>query len=629
MLNTTTCRWSQHFLQAAANKGHTAEFPVSMLRGLIDEPAAFGFDRELENLIIAVFGLEQQLAWYQFGGKADVTNLVAIRDEGMELRHPPMPDERAWADAVRRGGELFGAVLPVWRTPANLSNLAGTLRTAAVARKKAAGNLVQALEAHAEVLGLDLSATTGRLATARRAARLVEDLAGERDDVVLVQLAARADVGDIDDKAVGEVLAQAGNIGEALTRTHQWSLLQAIVPRARHDERARAILDRLRDVARHEQHGQDLVDALQAAVDASAALLAADPPVPRPTDPRPRRPWSGRPGQVPPGCRRPASPSIPTRPGCRPATAHPPCRAATARPRCRVRRAVARPEWGRCRSPRSAVRWLTRRPGTRSRPRSRPRSPPGGRSQSPGRRGDPRRRPRSRQFRKGGLVSAPIGVAQPDAVRRRVEAWLAKDDQADAIALAARPEWPAEPLLKIDGTAVRVVPCPTPLAARAALHDRADGERLVLLTELTDAELGDGLLAHLSGQRVRKIDPWDLVRQMFGGVADLDPTLVKVGAGSPTHSATTTRRTAGPPHPGRSSPATTPYAASPPNCSTCRGVKSMTVGWCSGAPTPSGSGGSPSSRRPSPTASRRTCRPSPATSRSRSWRPFGPVTAWT
>ncbi|MFF3869036.1 phage resistance protein [Micromonospora sp. NPDC001898] len=301
VLNTTTCRWSQHFLQAAANKGHTAEFPVSMLRGLIDEPAAFGFDRELENLIIAVFGLEQQLAWYQFGGKADVTNLVAIRDEGMELRHPPMPDERAWADAVRRGGELFGAVLPVWRTPANLSNLAGTLRTAAVARKKAAGNLVQALEAHAEVLGLDLSATTGRLATARRAARLVEDLAGERDDVVLVQLAARADVGDIDDKAVGEVLAQAGNIGEALTRTHQWSLLQAIVPRARHDERARAILDRLRDVARHEQHGQDLVDALQAAVDASAALLAADPPVPRPTDPPATPPVVGTPGAGPAG----------------------------------------------------------------------------------------------------------------------------------------------------------------------------------------------------------------------------------------------------------------------------------------------------------------------------------------
>ncbi|MEH0985861.1 BREX-2 system phosphatase PglZ [Micromonospora sp. CPCC 205556] len=126
-------------------------------------------------------------------------------------------------------------------------------------------------------------------------------------------------------------------------------------------------------------------------------------------------------------------------------------------------------------------------------------------------------------------MSAPVSAAQPDAVRRKIEAWLAEDDPADAIALTARPDWPAEPVLSLDGTRVRVVPCPTPLAARAALHDRADGERLVLLTELTDSELGDGLLAHLSKQTVRRIDPWDLVRQMFGGVKSLDPTLVRVG----------------------------------------------------------------------------------------------------
>lgn len=125
-------------------------------------------------------------------------------------------------------------------------------------------------------------------------------------------------------------------------------------------------------------------------------------------------------------------------------------------------------------------------------------------------------------------MSAPVGEAQPDAVRRKVEAWLAEDDQAPAIALAARPEWSADPLLNVGGAAVRVVPCRTPLAARAALHDRADGERVVLLTELTDAELGDGLLAHLSRQRVRKIDPWELVRQLFG-VRKLDPTLARAG----------------------------------------------------------------------------------------------------
>ena len=119
-------------------------------------------------------------------------------------------------------------------------------------------------------------------------------------------------------------------------------------------------------------------------------------------------------------------------------------------------------------------------------------------------------------------------MVRPDAVRRKVEAWLAEQDDAVAIALTARAEWPADPVLTVNGTSVRVVPCSTPLAARAALHDRAETERLVLLTELGDRELGEGLLAHVSKQTVRKVKPWDLVRQMFG-VADLDPTLARTG----------------------------------------------------------------------------------------------------
>ncbi|MFJ6199303.1 phage resistance protein [Micromonospora sp. NPDC092111] len=286
VLNTSTCRWSQHLLQAAANEGYTDHFPVHVLRRLIDEPAAFGFDRELQNLIIMVFGLEQQLAWYQRGGKVDVTQLALVRDE-LELRHPPMPDEDAWIEAVRRGAALFGAVLPAWRTPANLGELAGTLRQSAKVRQRAAVDLVQALEAHAEELGLDSAATTGRLATARRAARLVTEMAAERDDVVLVETTARADLGDVDDQAVGEVLSDAAEISGVLVRA-QWPMLRAIAARAAHDDQARTIIGQLRAVARHEQHGQDLVGALQTAVDAAAALLAAAPaaaPGTAPADP--------------------------------------------------------------------------------------------------------------------------------------------------------------------------------------------------------------------------------------------------------------------------------------------------------------------------------------------------------
>ncbi|MFC7548965.1 BREX-2 system phosphatase PglZ [Plantactinospora sp. GCM10030261] len=120
-------------------------------------------------------------------------------------------------------------------------------------------------------------------------------------------------------------------------------------------------------------------------------------------------------------------------------------------------------------------------------------------------------------------------AVRPAAVRRKVESWLAERDDAPAIALRARPEWTGDPVLTVAGTPVRVVPCPTPIAARAALADRAEPERLVLLTPLTDADLGDGLLAHLSRQTTRSVDPWDLVRQAFGNEVKPDQGLIRVG----------------------------------------------------------------------------------------------------
>ncbi|MFV2009374.1 MULTISPECIES: BREX-2 system phosphatase PglZ [unclassified Micromonospora] len=115
-------------------------------------------------------------------------------------------------------------------------------------------------------------------------------------------------------------------------------------------------------------------------------------------------------------------------------------------------------------------------------------------------------------------------AVRPDAVRRKVAAWLKEDDGTDAIALRAAPVWDSDAVIVVGRVRLRVVACPTPLAARAALHDRADDEKLVLLTDLPDAVLGDGLLAHLSRQSVRSVNAWELVRQMFGGVR-LDPSL--------------------------------------------------------------------------------------------------------
>jgi len=51
---------------------------------------------------------------------------------------------------------------------------------------------------------------------------------------------------------------------------------------------------------------------------------------------------------------------------------------------------------------------------------------------------------------------------QANAVRRKVQAWLAEPDAGAAIALRASPQWTEDPVLHLHGTQVRVVPCPTP-----------------------------------------------------------------------------------------------------------------------------------------------------------------------
>jgi hypothetical protein len=119
-------------------------------------------------------------------------------------------------------------------------------------------------------------------------------------------------------------------------------------------------------------------------------------------------------------------------------------------------------------------------------------------------------------------------VATEAQVRRLAQDWLRKASDAQVLAIRARPEWTAPELLDVGGQPVRVVPCPSPLAMRAALVDRAPGERLVVLTDCDEEALGLGLLAHCAKLHPISVDPWELVRNQFG-VTDLDPALGKEG----------------------------------------------------------------------------------------------------
>jgi len=272
-------------LTGAAKENYTDHFPVHALRRLIDEPDPRGFDKDLQNLIIAVFAEEHQLAWRQHGAPVRVESVLAVSDQ-LELRKPAMPTEEAWLSARKRGSGIFGAPMPGWLSPSNVAAMAETVRREAKRWAPPVAALVTELERRAAPLGLDPAATTGRLATARQVAKLLADLQNETDDVVLIDLLGNVQL-EVDDAAAGTVFKTADTITTALATT-QWAVLEAVRVRATTDEQARAIVEQLERSARHDQNAADLVAALRTAVESATKLFVMPS--------APTTPTSGGPG---------------------------------------------------------------------------------------------------------------------------------------------------------------------------------------------------------------------------------------------------------------------------------------------------------------------------------------------
>jgi hypothetical protein len=111
-------------------------------------------------------------------------------------------------------------------------------------------------------------------------------------------------------------------------------------------------------------------------------------------------------------------------------------------------------------------------------------------------------------------------------VRAMVAAYGAADERPRALALDAEPVWTAPEVIDGDGVRIRVMPCPSPLAVRAALVDFRDAaELLVVLTPCRGGELGLDVRARLVKGNVLPLDPFTSVLAMFRARV-LDPQLV-------------------------------------------------------------------------------------------------------
>ncbi len=110
-------------------------------------------------------------------------------------------------------------------------------------------------------------------------------------------------------------------------------------------------------------------------------------------------------------------------------------------------------------------------------------------------------------------------------IRARVQAVRRKVPDARVVGIQTQGRYSGD-RLRTDGTETyRIEQCDSPLAARVALVDEESGITMtVLVTGLSDHELGDDVLVRLAGRKLYAIDSWQIVKELYQAQT-VDPRL--------------------------------------------------------------------------------------------------------
>jgi hypothetical protein len=277
VLDAGTFPWSRRLLQAAARDGHEGVYPVRDLLGYLDEPEARGLDRAVSGLIIRVFALMEDLAWYRDGVIVPAP-APEQASAAYELRQPKLPDEDAWRAAVSMAREAFGVNVTELRNAANLLRLADGVRKLVQSNVGAARELERLLAQHQKDLGVEDS-SGDRWATAAAVRTLLDEMLLQGDDLDMIATLAAA-TWPTTAAAARRSIESMTALGEVLMRT-QWEVVRAL--RAITDDRAdeaKSLLDRLADTAARDEFSANLLTVLPAVQREAVSLIARTPSPP-------------------------------------------------------------------------------------------------------------------------------------------------------------------------------------------------------------------------------------------------------------------------------------------------------------------------------------------------------------
>ncbi|MDX2760738.1 BREX-2 system ATPase PglY, partial [Streptomyces europaeiscabiei] len=284
--------WADHFRQLASGQGVTGDLSLITLTDWTDRPTPRGLPGFLARLVVASFAEMDDRVWVRAGTPLDpAPALNEIKDHDA-LRSQPLPSEEDWSAARQRFTAIFGEPAPTLRRGRMVNQLARQIAQQAGAHQEAARELVTQLERHVGFLRLDETAEGGRLALARRAVELLQELtrsagqgaAGARKTV---EALAAFDFGAVGADRFGTSVKQARAVAQALDSA-SWTTLDLATSEGPEGE---ALLESLRNAAQSDQRTNDLKEALARTQREVLALVKRNraTPTPPPAPPAPAR----------------------------------------------------------------------------------------------------------------------------------------------------------------------------------------------------------------------------------------------------------------------------------------------------------------------------------------------------
>jgi hypothetical protein len=275
--------WRNTFTKQASQDGLTREIPIKRIWEWL---APTGMSRDLQNLLILAWALLDDKEFARHGASVTVNGVREVREDYV-LRNPVLPEETAWATARMRATTVLGETPPVALTAANVRALASGVRARAKGYNAECVELLKALRAHVGVLGLD--ETQPRMADAEMACELLGKIAGEGDDLVVVNALAEASL-PAEPQSVATSITSARAVGAAL-KGASWTLLEGFARRADEgDAQAAEVMGGLREAARTSELHRPLEPVLLSVSKRIQEIVLKDPPRPPRTPP----PTAGR-----------------------------------------------------------------------------------------------------------------------------------------------------------------------------------------------------------------------------------------------------------------------------------------------------------------------------------------------